>query len=152
MEPTLIILAILVVAVLGRANTVALAASLLLVLKLLQVDQYAFPLIEKGGTFWGLVLLIAAILIPLARGTVTLRDLGHVFLSWVGLFAFILSLITTYMSGQGLQYLTVQGHSEVMPALILGAVIAAAFLGGVPVGPFITAGLLAVVVRLIAKL
>ncbi|MBE3573601.1 MAG: DUF441 family protein, partial [Moorella humiferrea] len=49
-------------------------------------------------------------------------------------------------------YLTVQGHSEVMPALILGAVIAAAFLGGVPVGPFITAGLLAVVVRLIAKL
>lgn len=152
MEPALIILAILVVAVLGRANSVALAASLLLVLKLLQVDQYALPLIEKGGTFWGLVLLIAAILVPLAQGTVTLRDLGHVFLSWVGLVAFVLSLFTTYLSGQGLQYLTVQGHSEVMPALILGAVIAAAFLGGVPVGPFITAGILALVVKLVAKL
>jgi uncharacterized membrane protein (DUF441 family) len=151
MEPTLIILAILVVAVLGRANTVALAASLLLVLKLLQVDQFAFPLIEKGGTFWGLVLLIAGILVPLARGAVTLQDLGNVFLSWMGLFAFVLSLFTTYLSGQGVQYLTVQGHNEVMPALILGAVIAATFLGGVPVGPFITSGLIALLVKLIAK-
>lgn len=34
-----------------------------------------------------------------------------------------------------------------MPALILGAVVAAALLKGVPVGPLITAGLLAVVLR-----
>lgn len=149
MEPTLIILAVLVVAVLGRADTVALAASLLLVLKLLQVDRHAYPLIERQGVFWGLVLLIAAILVPLAQGKVTLRALRDVFLSWPGIAAFVLSLLTTYLSGQGLQYLTVHGHSEVMPALILGAVVAAVFLGGVPVGPFITAGLLSLMVKLI---
>jgi len=36
-----------------------------------------------------------------------------------------------------LQYITVQGYGDVMPALILGAVIATTFLGGVAVGPLI---------------
>ncbi|OAT86147.1 DUF441 domain-containing protein [Desulfotomaculum copahuensis] len=151
MEPTLIILAILVVAVLGRANSVAVAAGLLLMIKLLQVDRYVFPVIEKGGVFWGLVLLIAAILIPLANGKISHQDLWRVFTSWLGVFAFVFSLFTTYLSGQGLQYLTVQGHSDVMPALILGAVIAAAFMGGVPVGPLITSGLLALAVKVISR-
>ncbi|MBE3586937.1 DUF441 domain-containing protein [Desulfofundulus thermocisternus] len=151
MEPTLIILAILVVAVLGRANSVAVAAGILLLIKLLQADKYLFPAIEKGGVFWGLVLLTASILVPLARGDITCRDLGRVFVSWVGLLAFVFSLLTTYLSGQGLQYLTMQGHGDVMPALILGAVMAAAFLGGVPVGPLITSGLLALTVKLIAR-
>lgn len=151
MESTLIILAILVAAVLGRANTVALAASLLLTVKLLGIEKSAYNLIEKHATFWGLVLLVSAVLVPLARGDFGLKDVGRTFTSWVGVLAFALSLLTTYLSGQGLQYLTVQGHTEVMPVLILGAVVAAAFLRGVPVGPLITAGLLAVAVRLIAR-
>lgn len=63
----------------------------------------------------------------------------------------LISLFTTYLSGLGLQYLTVEGHGDIMPALILGAVISSAFLGGVPVGPFITSGLLALVVKAFSK-
>ncbi|MPN52322.1 hypothetical protein SDC9_199978 [bioreactor metagenome] len=36
-----------------------------------------------------------------------------------------------------------------MPALIIGAVAAAAFLGGVPVGPLITSGILALFTKFI---
>ncbi|ACA54770.1 conserved hypothetical protein [Clostridium botulinum A3 str. Loch Maree] len=35
-----------------------------------------------------------------------------------------------------------------MPAMILGAVLAASFLGGVPVGPLITSGILALGIKI----
>ena len=61
------------------------------------------------------------------------------------------AIFITYLSGLGLEYLTLQGHSEIMPSLIIGSVIAAAFLGGVPVGPFITSGILALGIKLFNK-
>ncbi|MBV7274218.1 DUF441 domain-containing protein [Clostridium thailandense] len=152
MESTIILLAVLVAAVLGKANSVAVATCVLLMLKLLNIDKYTFPKIEANGVFWGLVLLTAAILIPIANGKVTFNNIKSIFTSWVGMSALLLSLFTTYLSGLGLQYLTVQGHGDVMPAMILGAVIAAAFLGGVPVGPLITSGILALGIKLFHRL
>lgn len=106
---------------------------------------------KKKRGFWGLVLLTASILIPLARGDIAFQELGRVFISWVGLLAFAFSMFTTYIGGQGLQCLTVQGHADVMPALILGIVVAASFLGGVPLGPLITSGLLALCIKLLSR-
>ena len=151
MEPTIILLAILVAAVLGKANSVAIATAVLLIVKLLNMDKFIFPSLEKNGVFWGLVLLTAAILIPVANGNITPTNIKSVFISPVGIVALLLSLFTTYLSGLGLRYLTIQGHSDVMPALILGAIIAAAFLGGVPVGPLITSGILALIMKLFHK-
>ena len=150
-DPNLILLAILAAAVIGKAKSVAVAACLLLILKLLQIDKYVFPVVEKNGVNWGLILLIAAILIPIASGDINFLSIKGVFLSGVGIIALILSFFTTYLSGLGLQYLTVQGHSDVMPALILGSVAAAVFLGGVPVGPFITSGMIALILKCFHK-
>ncbi|MFL0195462.1 DUF441 domain-containing protein [Clostridium sp. WILCCON 0269] len=152
MESTIILIAILTASVLGKANSVALATCFLLILKLLNVDKFVFPYVQENGLFWGVVILIASILIPIASGNVTYTNIKGVFTSWLGLFALLVSLFTTYLSGLGMQYLTVQGHSEIMPALILGAVIAAAFLGGVPVGPMITSGLIALGLKLFHKI
>jgi uncharacterized membrane protein (DUF441 family) len=127
------------------------ATCILLIVKLLNLDELIFPTIEKNGVFWGLVLLIAAILIPIANGNVVFTNIKSIFTSWIGIIALLLSLFTTYLSGLGLNYLTTQGHGDVMPALILGAVIAAAFLGGVPVGPLITSGMLALGIKLFEK-
>jgi len=151
LESTVILVVIIAVAVLGKADSVSIAACVLLIIKLLHVDQYFFPIIEKNGIFLGLILLIAAILIPIANGNTTPADIRNIFTSWIGITGVILSFLTTYLSGLGLQYLTVENHGNVMPALILGAVAAAAFLGGVPVGPLITSGMLAVLVRIFHK-
>ncbi len=151
LDSTYLLLAIFAIAVLGQANAVAVGAGVLLIAKLLQTEGLVLPWLEKSGMFWGLTLLIAAILVPLASGKISFGALGKVFTSWVGLAALLLSLLTTYLSGLGLQFLTSQGHADVMPALVLGAVIAAAFWGGVPVGPLITSGLLAVLAKLIEK-
>ena len=147
MESNLILGFILLIALIGKANSVALAAALLLLLRLLAVDRFCFPLIAKTGVFWGLVLLIMALLIPLASGEFGIRKLGQTSLSLDGFLALTFSCITTYLSGLGLSFLTEQ-RGELLPALILGAVIAAAFLGGVPVGPLITSGLLALVSKI----
>jgi uncharacterized membrane protein (DUF441 family) len=145
------LIVILIAAVIGKADSVAIATCILLMIKLLHVEAYLFPQIEKNGVFWGLILLIAAILIPIAKGSVTSLNVKTVFTSWLGIVAMILSFLTTYLSGLGLKYLTVQGHGDIMPAMILGSVAAAAFLGGVPVGPLITSGMLAVVAKLVHK-
>lgn len=151
MDSTIVLLVILVVSVFGKANSVSIATCILLLIKLLKFDKYLFPSIEKYGMTIGLTLLIAAILIPIADGKVTIENIRGIFTSWVGIAALLISLFTTYLSGLGLQYLTVQGHGDIMPALILGAVIAAAFLGGVPVGPLITSGILALTLKLFKK-
>lgn len=150
-ETNIILTAILVLAVLGRANSVAVAVCILLIVKLLNMEQIVFPSIDKNGVFWGLVLLIAAILLPIANGKITLVSIKEIFTSWIGVIALLLSFFTTYLSGLGLTFLTVQGHSDVVPALILGSVLAAVFLGGVPVGPLITTGILALFVKMIDK-
>jgi uncharacterized membrane protein (DUF441 family) len=145
------LLLILSAAVLGKANSVAVAACGLLIIKLLNLDKYIFPSIQKNGVFWGLILLTAAILIPIASGEISPLDIKSIFTSWTGVFALLLSAFTTYLSGLGLQYLTTEGHGAIMPAMILGAVIAAAFLGGVPVGPLITSGMLALGIKILHK-
>lgn len=151
METNIILLVILTASILGKANSVSIATCIILIIKLLNMDQYIFPSIEKHGMFLGLTLLIAAILIPIADGKVTFINIKNVFTSWIGIAAFLVSIFTTYLSGLGLQYLTIQGHGDIMPALILGAVIAAAFLGGVPVGPLITSGMIAFGIKLLHK-
>ena len=151
MNSTVILLLILAASIFGKANSVAIATCVLLMLKLIGLDRYVYPTLEKSGMAWGLILLIAAILIPIANGHITSENIKGVFTSWIGIVALILSFLTTYLSGQGLNYLTVQGHSDIMPAMIIGAVAAASFLGGVPVGPLITSGMLAVFAKMIHK-
>lgn len=151
MSSNIILLLILAAAVFGKANSVAIATCALLMLKLLGLDKYVYPFIEKSGMTGGLILLIAAIMIPIASGSITAENIKNVFTSWIGITALVLSFLTTYLSGQGLNYLTVQGHSDIMPAMIIGAVAAAAFLGGVPVGPLITSGMVAIFAKMIHK-
>ncbi|MGH4140573.1 DUF441 domain-containing protein [Clostridium sp.] len=151
MSSNIILLIILAAAIFGKANSVAIATCLLLMLKLLGLDRYVYPVIEKNGITGGLIFLIAAIMIPIASGRITTDNIKNVFTSWIGITALVLSFLTTYLSGQGLNYLTVQGHSDIMPAMIIGAVAAAAFLGGVPVGPLITSGMVALFAKMIHK-
>ncbi|MGO5064986.1 DUF441 domain-containing protein [Clostridium sporogenes] len=151
MESNIILLFILIVAIIGKANSVALASCILLLIKLLNIEKSLFPMIEEKGVYYGLILIIAAILIPIANGKVTFVDIKNTFTSYLGIIALLLSIFTTYLSGLGLQYLTVNKHGDIMPAMILGSVLAASFLGGVPVGPLITSGILALVIKLFHK-
>lgn len=149
MSSEIILFAVLAVAVIGKANTVAAAAGILLIIKLSGTDKYIYPFMEKNGITFGIIILVAAILLPIANGTVTADSIKGIFTSWIGIAALVLSFATTYLSGRGLEFLTIQGYGSVMPSMIIGAVIATAFLGGVPVGPLITSGLLVMLIGIV---
>src|SRR5690554_6575036 len=117
LDANIILTFILVIAVLGKANSVAVAVTILLLIKLINLDQIIYPVIEKNGVQWGLVILIAAILIPIANGSIMLTNIKQIFTSWIGVISLILSLFTTYLSGLGLDYLTIQGRSDIIPAI-----------------------------------
>jgi len=151
LEANIILVIILAISIIGKANSVSVAVAFLLILKLLNIQKYILPVLDSKGIFWALVILIATILIPIANGSISFINIKGNLISVVGITALLLSFFTTYLSGLGLKYLTVQGHGDVMPALILGSIAAAAFLGGVPVGPLITSGLLALVMKVFHK-
>lgn len=151
MESNIILVIILAVSIIGKANSVSVAVAALLMIKLLNIEKYILPMLDSKGVFWALVILIATILIPIANGSISLIKIKENLISVVGIIALLLSFFTTYLSGLGLKYLTVQGHGDVMPSLILGSIAAAAFLGGVPVGPLITSGLLVLVMKVLHK-
>ncbi|MDD3224584.1 MAG: DUF441 domain-containing protein [Clostridium sp.] len=151
MEANVILVLIIGASIIGKADSVSIAASLLLIIKLLHFEKYIFSFIQDKGMTIGLVLLIAAILIPIANGSITSIKIKNNFISWIGIIAFALSFFTTYLSGLGLRYLTDGGHGDIMPVLILGSIAAAAFLKGVPVGPLITSGMLALIAKMFNK-
>ena len=96
MEANIIIMIILMVSVLGKADSVSIATAILLIIRLLHVDNYIFPLLNKNGVFLGLVLLIAAILVPIANGKITATNIRMNLTSITGIMALVLSFLTTH--------------------------------------------------------
>ncbi|MHB1393510.1 MAG: DUF441 family protein [Clostridia bacterium] len=48
--------------------------------KLIGLDRNVYPYIEKSGMTWGLILVIAAIMIPIANGSVSAENINNI--SW----------------------------------------------------------------------
>ncbi|CUH95408.1 putative membrane protein [Propionispora sp. 2/2-37] len=139
------LLIILVLAVVGQNQSVALAAAILLVVKLIGLDTW-FPMLESKGLNWGITLLTIGILAPVASGKVSLRDLQQSFSSPVGITATIIGIFVAWVAGRGI--VIIKETPETVTSLVLGTVVGVTFLQGVAVGPLIAAGLLSLLVSI----
>ncbi|MGB9868130.1 MAG: DUF441 family protein [Bacillota bacterium] len=152
MEVDLLLSAIVLFSVMGKANSVAVGAGLLLLLRLTGLQQLIQPQqLEKSTMFWGLALITVSVLAPFATGRLQPRDALSAGASLTGAIAFALSLLTTWLSGRGLYFMTEGGRADLLPVLIVGSMVAATFLKGVPVGPLTTSGILYVITRFMGK-
>ncbi|HHW18007.1 MAG TPA: DUF441 domain-containing protein [Firmicutes bacterium] len=150
MQLNIMLAVLLLIAVAGKANSVAAAIGILLTARVVGLDQkIPTDFLEKTTMFWGLVLITISVLAPFITGKVQPKQILSAGLSWLGLAAFMISLVTTWLSGRGLYFMTEGGRADLLPSLILGSVISAALLKGVPVGPLISSGILYVVARLV---
>jgi uncharacterized membrane protein (DUF441 family) len=132
------LLVILALSVLGNNNSVAIASGLLLLVKLIGFESY-FPLIESHGLQFGIILITMAVLIPIAKGSVTFNDMTAVFKNPMGIVALLIGVIVAWMAGRGLPFMTTS--PEVVMPLIIGTVIGVAFFQGLAVGPLIASGI-----------
>lgn len=145
----ILLVALVVIGLIGRSPIIATAASLLLVLKLSQLEHF-FPAIERRGLELGLLFLTIAVLVPFANGRVSFRDVFDVFTSLPGILALVGGAIATYMNGKGLDLLKMD--PELIVGLVIGSIFGILFLRGIPVGPLMAAGITAFLLKLLSFL
>jgi len=141
MAEYLMIVFVLLLSLIGHNMTVVYAAVIVLAVKILsQITSTPIMLDWLGGhgLQLGIIILTAAILVPIANGTVTLSTMIDSFKSLPGVVALIAGLLAAISGGLGVPLM--QENPNVIPALIVGTMAGVFFFKGIAVGPLIAAG------------
>lgn len=120
-------------------NTVTFAVLILLIFKLTPLANY-FPLLSKHGLTLGIVLLTAAVMVPLANGAIGVKELLKSFTTWQSLLAIVIGVVVSWLGMRGVGLMS--SNPLVINGLIIGTLMGVALFKGVPVGPLIAAGIL----------
>lgn len=141
--------AVLILSVAGHNMTVVYAALIVLAAKIFEQFTGA-PLLENlggNGLQFGIIILTAAVLVPIANGTVTISTMINSFKSTAGIVAVTAGLLAAIAGGAGVPLM--QSNPNVIPALIVGTMAGVFFFKGIAVGPLIAAGFTYFVLALI---
>lgn len=134
-----VFLAVLIVlGVLSHNNSVTISAAVLLVIQQTLLSQY-LPWVEKYGLTVGIIILTIGVLAPIVSGKIQLPAFSEL-LNWKVILAIVTGVLVAWFGGRGVGLLASQ--PMLITGLIIGTIIGVAFLGGVPVGPLIAAGIL----------
>ncbi|EJU25132.1 MULTISPECIES: DUF441 domain-containing protein [Selenomonas] len=145
----LMLLLILALGIIGHNTTVAYAVIIVLVLKLLGLTAM-LDILSVNGLNWGIVLLLAAILVPIATGDVTIANMIDAFKSPLGIAAIVCGVLAAMAGGGGVELLKNDPH--IVAALIIGTIIGVCFFKGVAVGPLIAGGMTYALMKLFASI
>lgn len=145
----LLLLTILILGLIGHNTTVAYAVLIVLILKLLGMTAM-LNILSIHGLNWGIVLLLAAILVPIATGDVTITNMLDAFKSPLGIAAIVCGVLAAMAGGGGVEFLKSEPH--IVAALILGTIIGVCFFKGVAVGPLIAGGMTYALMKLFTAL
>ncbi len=143
-----LLLAIILLGIVGHNYVVAVAAGVLLALRLLH-GEALFPILEKNALNVGIGIITLAILIPIASGGIGWSELFGTLASPTGLVAIATGIFVAYLGGRGVGFLTIQ--PQVMVGLMVGTIVGVAFFRGVPVGPLIAGGLVALIAGFLGR-
>ncbi|WP_339314342.1 DUF441 domain-containing protein [Paenibacillus sp. FSL R10-2734] len=140
---SLLLLGLAALGIISSNSPVTIAMVVLLLLRVLGLQQ-TFPWLEKYGLTIGIIVLTIGVMTPLASGKISLQMVGQSFLHWKSLLAIAIGILVAYLGGRGAILMTNQ--PTVVAGLLIGTVIGVALFKGVPVGPLIAAGLLSLLI------
>ena len=135
--PLFLVLLILL-GVLSNNGSITISATVLLLIQQTALSQY-LPLAEKYGVAVGIIFLTIGVLSPLVSGKIQIPSL-MAFMNLKMFAAVGIGILVAWIAGRGIPLMSAQ--SILVTGLLIGTIIGVAFLGGVPVGPLIAAGLL----------
>lgn len=133
--------AVLVLSIIGHNMTVVYATVIVFVIKIFgQLTHSPIVLQYLGGhgLQLGIIVLTAAVLVPIADGTVTISTMINSFKTPIGIVAVTAGLLAAIAGGVGVPLM--QTNPNVIPALIVGTMAGVFFFKGIAVGPLIAAG------------
>lgn len=102
------------------------AVSVLLIIKIVGLDQKLFPTIQSKGINWGVTIITIAVLVPIATGEIGFKQLGEAMRSsyaWIALGA---GIAVALIAKNGLTLLENDPH--ITTALVIGTILAVALL------------------------
>jgi len=139
------ILVVLVLSVIGNNHTVAIAALVLLLIQKIGFVTW-LPIIESYGMNLGIIILTLAVLSPLAQGRISTAEVLGIFKAPTGIIAIIIGISVAWIAGHGVVFM--KESPEITTALIVGTIVGVCFFRGLPVGPLIAGGMVALIVNL----
>lgn len=136
---------VLLVSIIGGNMSVAYAAGIVLAIKILGLDSLMQGLGAHGINV-GIIILTAAILVPIADGRITVPVIIEAFKSPAGIVAITVGILVAVSGRAGVGFM--QASPEVVSALIIGTMAGVFFFKGVAVGPLIAAGVVCGIMEL----
>lgn len=139
MESWLFLGVIFLIALLAKNQSLLIATLAVLVLKALPHSDKILTLLNQKGINWGVTLISATILVPIATGDIVLKDLLNTLKSPLGWVATICGILVAILSARGVGLIA--QSPEVTVALVFGTIVGVVFLKGIAAGPVIAAGI-----------
>jgi uncharacterized membrane protein (DUF441 family) len=140
MDAFIILIAIIALGIFSKNAAVWIAAGALIILRLLPGEQ-VLQWTNQYAVKVGIAILTAGVLAPIALGKINIVNLLDTVKSGVGILAIVIGIAVAYLGGRGTGLLA--AHPQVVTGLLIGTILGVAFFRGVPVGPLIAAGVLA---------
>ena len=135
----LLLVVLIILGLLSHNSAITISAAVLLIMQQTFLSSH-IPLLEKYGIKIGIIILTIGVLSPLVSGKIQLPDLSD-FLSWKMALSISVGVLVAWIAGKGVPLM---GEQPILvTGLLIGTIIGVAFLGGIPVGPLIAAGILA---------
>ena len=135
----LLLVILIILGLLSHNSAITISSAVLLIMQQTFLSQY-IPWIDQYGLKLGIMVLTLGVLSPLVSGKIPLPELSA-FIHWKMFSSIGVGILVAWLAGQGVDLMTNQ--PVLVTGLMIGTVIGVSFFGGIPVGPLIAAGILA---------
>ncbi|MFD1442125.1 DUF441 domain-containing protein [Lacticaseibacillus hegangensis] len=139
MESWLFLGAVFGIAALSKNKALMIGVGFVMLLKLVPVLHPLLKLMQAQGINWGVTIISAAIMVPIATGEITIQDLVNVMKTPAGWIAIAMGILVAVLSSKGVGLLA--GNPEMTVALVFGTILGVVFLKGIAAGPVIASGM-----------
>ncbi|PAQ16700.1 hypothetical protein CD798_00560 [Bacillaceae bacterium SAOS 7] len=146
LQSYLFLLLLLFISVIAKNQSLLIAVSVLLAMKVIGIDEKFFSMFQSKGINWGVTIITVAVLAPIATGEIGFKELQEALKSPYAWIALVSGMAVALLGKQGITLLAEDPH--ITTALVLGTIAAVALFNGVAVGPVIGAGIAYVAMKI----
>ncbi len=138
MSAYLILTVLLILGYFNHNSTICIATCILFVMKLL-FPVKALEFMDAHGMHYGIILLTAGMLAPIALGKITIQQIIDTFKSMNGILSVLVGVLVAVFGAWGVDF--IREDPQAVVAVLVGTIIGVAFFHGIPVGPLIAGGI-----------
>lgn len=147
-EGTVVLLLILAAGIVGGNELVTVSAAVTLILQLTGLTE-VFQFLDRHGVEVGVIFLMLGLLLPFATERMGLSETARSLFSPAGIISVIVGVAAAYLAAEGVSML--QTHPQMLIGLVVGSVLGVSYFGGIPAGPLVAAGMVALLYKLVKR-